>query len=133
MQGTRINRLKLWHNINKWQTILNNATKNRKHRKKVIIKTKYYLLYIVTVTKCGRPSCSDITKFQIHWIHQIQWQLRKNSIVWNLKIQVATRFLRFCQLECEGGAGVRDSFQALRKIVETKLYRSFFLYKFYQK
>ena len=27
MQGTRINRLKLWHDINKWQTILKNTTK----------------------------------------------------------------------------------------------------------
>ena len=27
MQGTQINRLKLWYDINKWQTILNNTTK----------------------------------------------------------------------------------------------------------
>ena len=34
MQGTRINKLKLWHDINKWQTILNNTTKMKNIERK---------------------------------------------------------------------------------------------------
>ena len=50
MQGTRINRLKLWHDINKWQTIFNNTTKIENIEKKAKIKecTNYtcWLVYI---------------------------------------------------------------------------------------